>query len=430
MEGSELSGQIDQWAKDNAEEHAKVEQEMADGRNGNPLWFKPFAVGGDFNPREIETRDWLSVGLLLCCHVTLLISPGGVGKSTLAMLIAVAVALGRKDLIPGRDVTKSGNVLVVNSEDDLSEMKRRLAGILTGHEIDADELTGKLHIESLYGRSGLLAASDEGGGISDGNLFKQLVEFCNENNIKLIVIDPLVGFHDANENDNGVMEKVATTLRRVARSTGAAVLAIHHTRKGQGSETHAGDMDAGRGASALTAAARIAITVARMTKETAKKLNLDWQVGKHLRRIDDAKQNYAPPAETVSWFEMRDTRIANGERVGVPVSFDMSEITTRAAAVKDQERENAQILQRIKTAKVIVGDTSEGSKHQPEVVDLYEQATGLKRSAVQDHIRKLPIGKENAFRFTSDTERSLLIWRNNVGTDQQPRYQIEWSNKM
>jgi RecA-family ATPase len=427
MDAAELMESLNHIDQTEAETRAKAEQEMADGRNGNPLWFKPFAVGGDFNPREIETRDWLSQGLLLCCHVTLLISPGGVGKSTLSMLIAVAVALGRKDLIPGRDVTKSGNVLVVNSEDDLSEMKRRLAGILTGHEIDADKLAGKLHIESLYGRSGLLAASDEGGGISDGNLFKQLVEFCNENSIKLIVIDPLVGFHDANENDNGVMEKVATTLRRVARTTGAAVLAVHHTRKAQGSETHAGDMDAGRGASALTAAARIAITVARMTKETAKKLSLDWQVGKHLRRIDDAKQNYAPPAETVSWFEMRDTRIANGERVGVPVSFDMDGIAEHAAAVKDQEREAAQVLQRIKTAKLIVGDTSEGAKHQPEVVDLYEQATGLKRSAVQDHIRKLPIGNENAFRFTSKAQHDLLIWRNQVGTDKRPLYEIEWS---
>jgi len=429
MESDELAEDFRRIREEEAELREKQKQEIEEAKGNQSLKFEPFAVDGGFNPGKIKTRDWLCVGLLLCCHVTLLISPGGVGKSTLSMLIAVAVALGRRDIIPDRDVTKAGNVLVVNSEEDLAEMQRRLAGILTHYKIDPAELTGKFHMESLYGRSGLLAHLNDGD-VMDGPLFNKLVDFCIGKEIKLIVIDPLVGFHDAPENDNGAMEQVATILRRVARSTGAAVMAVHHTRKAQGSEAHAGDMDAGRGASALAAAARIAITLARMTKDTAKKLNIKWELGKHLRRIDDAKQNYAPPAENVSWFEMADTKIANGERVGVPVSFDMSEVAERAKAAKKLERESDQENQRIEIAKIIVGTTSEALKPQTEIVSKYRTAMKVGRTAALDHIGMLPIGRENALHFSSNTKQDLQIWRNNVGTGRQPRYQIEWSNKL
>jgi hypothetical protein len=187
-------------------------------------------------------------------------------------------------------------------------------------------------------------------------------------------------------------------------------------------------MDAGRGASALAAAARIAITLARMTKEKAKQLGIEWgDLGKQLRRIDDAKQNYAPPAENASWFVMEDTKIANGERVGVPVSFDMSEIAKRAKAAKAQDRMAARIFQRINTAKIIVGATPEGVKPQTEIVEDYQTAMKVKRTAALDHIGLLPIGREKALKFTSNTNQDLYIWRNNVGTDRQPRYQIEWA---
>ena len=426
MHATELKETLDS-IQEEAEAQAKQKQDAADAISGSSLKFEPFAVDGGFNPREIEPRDWLSVGLLLCRQITLLISPGGVGKSTLAMLIAVAVALGRRDMIPGRDVTKAGNVLVVNSEDDLSEMQRRLAGVLTSYGIDPAELTGRFHLQSLYGQSGLLANFTDGK-VEDGVLVNKLVDFCLGRKIKLIVIDPLVGFHDVSENDNTGMEKVATILRRVAQATGAAILTVHHTRKAKDSEAHAGDMDAGRGASAIAAAARIAITLARMTKEKAKKLDIKWDdLGKQLRRIDDAKQNYAPPAEKVSWFVMEDTKIANGENVGVPVSFDMSEIAKRAEAVKAQARMGTKIAQRVNTAKIIVGATTEGLKPQTEVVKDYETATKLKRTAALDHIGLLPIGLEKALSFTSDAKLDLQIWRNQVGTERRPRYQIEWT---
>ena len=428
METTELVEVLRGVREEEAKIRKKQEQELAEAKSGTPLKFEPFAVDASFEPRRIGKRDWLVFGLLLRQHVTLLISPGGVGKSTFSMLVAVAVAVGRSKIIPGRDVVKPGNVLVVNSEEDMAEMQRRLAGLLTHYEIDPATLAGKFHMASLYGRSGLLARHNGANDVSDGELFDKLVSFCRDNEIEFIVIDPLVGFHDIIENDNTGMEKVATILRRIARGTGAAVLAVHHTRKAQGSsEAHAGDMDSGRGASALAAAARIAITLARMTKDKAKQLGIDWEIGRHLRRIDDAKQNYAPAAENVSWFEMADTQIANGERVGVPVEFDMAGIAERAAKEKERAVADSQLLQRTKTARLIVGKTTDGSKHQPAILDLYKQASGLKRTAASEHIGTLPIGKENALQFSTEDRLELMIWRSQVGTDKRPLYKIEWA---
>ena len=75
------------------------------------------AVDGDFKPSAIKPRDWLSIGLLLRRHVTLLISPGSVGKSTLTMLTAGAGAARHHPWPLGYS---TGNVLVVNTEDDLA----------------------------------------------------------------------------------------------------------------------------------------------------------------------------------------------------------------------------------------------------------------------------------------------------------------------
>ena len=241
-----------------------------------------FSVDETFDDAEIPERPWLMRGLAMLGHLTLILSPGGVGKSTLGMTIGIASALGKHHIIPGYSGTRSGNALILNTEEDEDEMKRRLAGVLKHHKIPSAQLKGKLFLRSLFGEDAALGQYNEGlYCLSETRFFEQLVAFCNEQQIDLIVLDPLIGFHNEDENTNGAMEEVATFLRRLARETGAAVVVIHHTRKGNGggSEAHAGDMDAGRGASALSAAARIVLTLARMSKDTAKKEGVDWAQG-------------------------------------------------------------------------------------------------------------------------------------------------------
>jgi len=392
----------------------------------SPAIFSPFTIDGDFNPAAIKARPWQVMGLTLRGHITLLVSPGGVGKSVLAIVIGIAVAL-RRNMIPDRSVVSSGNVLILNSEDDDEEILRRVAGVLEHYDIAPSQLTGKLFVQSFYGISALLAKHDaKEGNVSESELFAQLVAYCVTQKIELIVVDPLVGFHDAPENDNNAMEKVVTILRRLARDTGAAVVVVHHTRKTQASaDTQAGEMDASRGASAVPAAARISVSIARMSKKEIKKYGIDPSFARNLRRIDDAKQNYAPPAEDVSWFEMRSVKIANGERVGVPVSFDISAIAERRAKEQGQIRDQRLWEKTVETATIIVGKTADGVERQPEALARYRAMTGCGQSTAHERFRLLPIGEDGAFRFTFEGS-TRLIWRDQTGTDARPNYDVHW----
>jgi hypothetical protein len=391
-----------------------------------PIDFDPIPIDGSFNPASIIPRLWQIYGLTLIGHITLLISPGGVGKSVFAILVGISVAL-RHNLIPGRPVTRSGNVLIVNTEDDTDEMNRRIAGILKHYGIEPHLLEGKLFILSLYGQIARLARHDgKAGDVTEGQLAQQIVAFCRERNIELIVIDPLVGVHNAPENDNNAMEKVVTVLRKVAREAQAAVVVIHHSRKSSApSDRQAGEMDAARGASSLTAAARIAVTLSRMTTDDAEKYGIDWDLGRNLRRIDDAKQNYALPAEDVSWFEMRSIRIANGEDIGVPVTFDMSAIAERQNEGDAQQLDERLRKKITKTAVIITGDVSEKVEYQRDAIARFIAKEDCGRSKANDHLRVLPVGQDSAFRFTTDGV-TRLIWREQVGTEAKPEYKVHW----
>ena len=271
----------------------------------------------------------------------MIVSPGAVGKSTFGILIGVSVALGRGDMIPGHSSVKQGNVLVLNSEDDDHEMQRRLAGVLCVYDIQPGELKDKYYQQSLYGliKPARLARYERGEDEVFADVFvAELVEYCIERNIKLIILDPFISFHNVPENANEHMEQVLTILRRLAVETGAALIAAHHTGKtGGNAEAHAGEADASRGASAISWAARTVKTLARMSKNTAKNLNIEWSEGIDMRRIDDAKMNYARADEKATWFKMQSTRIANGEDVPVPHEYDMSAM---AEAAKDRKNED------------------------------------------------------------------------------------------
>jgi hypothetical protein len=73
----------------------------------------------------------------------------------------------------------------------------------------------------------------------------------------LLVIDPVSAlFGVKDENDNAAMQRVMDTLRHIARRTGAAVVAAHHTGK---SSVYGGVMS-GRGASSMPGGADVVMT--------------------------------------------------------------------------------------------------------------------------------------------------------------------------
>src|SRR4051812_14765269 len=80
--------------------------------------------------------------------------------------------------------------------------------------------------------------------------------------LDVLIIDPFVSSHSANENDNVAMDAVVKTWARIAYETGCSIHLVHHTRKVNG---ELASIESARGASAMNYAARVRRAINRMT---------------------------------------------------------------------------------------------------------------------------------------------------------------------
>ena len=106
-----------------------------------------------------------------------------------------------------------------------------------------------------------------------------------------------------------------------------AFLLIAHTKKlGRDSLESAGDPEIMRGASAVKDGTRCTLTLTRLTKLAASKLNIDWDDAKNLIRLDDAKMNFAATSGEAEWYQMISVKLPNSDSVGVPVAVDIDSL--------------------------------------------------------------------------------------------------------
>jgi len=256
------------------------------------------------DPETIPPRAWLYGSRLIHKFVTVLAAPGGVGKSALAIGQAICIATGRPVL--GERVHHSCPVWLMNLEDPLAEIDRRIAAFLAHHAIPRDALTGRLYLHSGRDRRVTMVdiAPDGTTAFPDRD---RLIAAAQAAGVGLIVVDPFVKSHRLDENSNPHMDSAATAWGEVAEATGAAILLVHHTRKGATS-----DLESTRGAKALTDAARAAAIMAPMTPEEANALGVPARDRRFLVRLDDAKANLAPLPDAARWFRLESVRLNNG----------------------------------------------------------------------------------------------------------------------
>ena len=263
---------------------------------------------------RIPKREWLLGHRLIKSYVTVTVAPGGVGKSTLATLEALALATGRD--LTGDPVIERGPVWIYNTEDPLDEIQRRVAAAAIHHGIDLKDLSN-VHISS--GRDAPLILVSEGPGGPEVNraAMESMARYILQHRIKLLVLDPFVRCHRVNENDNMAIDLVVQALTWIAGQTRCAINVVHHTSKRMSGDEGHGDMNMARGASALVSAARIAHTMGPMTKAEAEELGIPEDDRVWYARLDDAKGNMAPPTARARWFRRVSLKLPNGDGVGV-----------------------------------------------------------------------------------------------------------------
>lgn len=259
---------------------------------------------------EIPQRPWLVPGIALRGAVTLLSGQGAGGKSSfivgLTTCMAAGVAYGK--IVPVKALRPAN----YNVEDDRDEQRRRYAAFLgaTGH-IDRAAIRNVVRI-GPEGVGTLFQRDPDTGIVTPTRAMEDLKTLVEQQGIDCVVVDPLAELHTADENDNVGMRSIIAAFRGFAKDTNTAVVVLHHDRKGVGV---AGDVDRMRGASALQGAARIVLTLTRMTEEEAEALEIPPTERNSYIRIDNAKANYTPLGEAM-WYRLTSHQIANGENVG------------------------------------------------------------------------------------------------------------------
>jgi hypothetical protein len=147
---------------------------------------------------------------------------------------------------------------------------------------------------------------------------QELERICMEAGAEVLVCDPLAELHNAEENDNTAMRAVIAAFRALAKRLGIAVLILHHDRKGSSTP---GDMDRVRGASAISGAVRVMLTLTTMSAEEADKLGVQPQERRRHFRLDGAKSNYAPTTEA-EWWRLSALEIGKGEQVAAALPWE------------------------------------------------------------------------------------------------------------
>lgn len=165
-------------------------------------------------------------------HPTLLSGRGGVGKSLLALQLAIGCAAG-KPLI-GK-ASKPLNVLYWACEDDTDELHRRMVAISSALNVGLGELAGRLHVDARLGLDNTILATEYGRPAWTPRV-EILRQQLNDLQIDLLILDNLAHVFAASENDRAAVTMFTAGLCGLVLERPWCPMLIGHVAKAQGSE--------------------------------------------------------------------------------------------------------------------------------------------------------------------------------------------------
>ena len=268
------------------------------------------------DPRLLPTRQWLLGHWLLRGEVTAIIAPGGTGKSTISVGLALSLASGQPLL--GKPLPRGPqSAWIYNLEDSQDELDRQVSAACLFHGLEPVDCRDRLCVDSGLVQPLCTATEDRDGFMLAEDVFAQMAATVRERAISVVIVDPFVSSHTVRESSNEAIDAIAKRWKRLAQETGCAVVLVHHTKKLGGREVTAED---GRGAVALRDAARVVLPLNSMSQAEAEELGItDPQLRRSLVRVDTGKANRAPP-DVATWIKLEGQSLDNGDDV-VPADF-------------------------------------------------------------------------------------------------------------
>jgi putative DNA primase/helicase len=163
-------------------------------------------------------------------EVTLLAGHGGSGKSLVALILAVCVALG----LPFAGLaTKQASVLFYSAEDGKRVLLKRLHRICNALKIDVADLKGKLHLLDASDLDSALHQEQRAGGkiVLETPKLAELADLVRRLDAGLVVIDNASDAYDDDEIKRPRVRAFIRSLRTKIARPGRAVLLLAHVNK-------------------------------------------------------------------------------------------------------------------------------------------------------------------------------------------------------
>jgi RecA-family ATPase len=242
--------------------------------------------------------------------------------------------------------------LLINNEDDAEELELRFRAIIKQCQLSAAEvdlMRSNIHYQSGYHQQLKLAYTGPDKIVRATQLKKEIINYCLQQKIDALMVDPLVSLHDVSENDNGMMNAVMSEIKSVASYAGVGVMLLHHTKKLSGEKI---DTDESlRGASSVKDAARVIYLLSRMTAKEATDCGITSQERPRYIRLDDGKANYALPSGVANWYYLHSVGFdavdedghSVSEYVGVPEPVKVNKVTADSDPAVEEKKKDATI---------------------------------------------------------------------------------------
>jgi len=214
----------DKPVQEDDERHPPPEGEAANESQGWPaaIDLEALAEREPERPKFI-INDWLPVG-----YASLIAGHGGVGKSGIALHLAVCIAAGRPFF--GLEVQRL-RVLYLSCEDREAVLHWRLSRICAHLGLSMASLRGWLEIIALVGEETVLWSRDPRTGYTVTPAFDQLAERIPAYQSELVVVDGISDAFGGNENVRTEVKAFVNKLVGPIPPDSGAVLLVGHIAK-------------------------------------------------------------------------------------------------------------------------------------------------------------------------------------------------------
>jgi RecA-family ATPase len=201
--------------------------ESATVRATTPGWPVPLDLAvlatREPQPPKFIIDAWLPSG-----YATLFAAHGGSGKSTIALLQAVCIALG----LPFAGMpTKRRRVLYLSCEDRESVLHWRLSRICAYLGVNMADLAGWLVVLDLVGHDSVLWITNPGSGASYTAAFGELAGRIKASGCQVIYVDGIADVYGGEENSRAHVKQFVNALVGLIDPDDGAIVLIGHVNK-------------------------------------------------------------------------------------------------------------------------------------------------------------------------------------------------------